>query len=512
MDGNKTSLLFNTKLCSFEKLNDSFLKAKCYVLALGKNQNKSNFSKKNVDRAYPTLAYVPVIGHLMTDENGNSYLGGHDYKLDLSSMSLKSQCVPFGVAIPSETPVYEDVIESDGTKSTYLVSDVVIWIGRYPDLADAIYDENTYFGHSMEIMYSKSEKMKDDPTYTDIIDFSFDALCMLNKSDDEKFNVNPCFPSSSFKPATYSINKDDFSILMNEMKEQLIFCLKKNSENQGGKTLDEKNKVLQKYGKTIEDIDFSIEDISIEDLSIKMEELYGEKTKELAAFSVTYNQKREALKNAFKPIVVKDDNETYVEETYFYISDFDDDYVFVEVDHWSSTDDYTCKYVRYSYEFDTTNMTVTVSDDFEEMVKVWMTLEEKAKLDADRASFEMITTEFEAYKAEHTRDNSEFEALEIYKAEKEKAERISAEESLFAEYEDEIGQTNEFAELKEKSKDFSIDELKKECLCIVGLYARANKKAETFSNGSTKAIKFSVETPTEDDEPYGGLLKKYLNK
>ena len=66
----KISLLSNLKFSSFEKLNDNFLKAKCYVLALGKNVNKSYFSKENVDRAYPTLAYVPVIGHLMVDDNG----------------------------------------------------------------------------------------------------------------------------------------------------------------------------------------------------------------------------------------------------------------------------------------------------------------------------------------------------------------------------------------------------------------------------------------------------------
>lgn len=513
MEKEKMSLLFKSKFKCFEKLNDNFLKAKCYVLALGKNINRSHFSKENVDRAYSSLFYVPVVGHLMCDENGNHYLGGHDVKLDLETLTIKSVCVPFGVAIPSEEPVYEDVTEEDGTVSTYLVSDVILWIGRYPELAEAIYDESTYFGQSMEILYSKSEPLKDDNKYTDIIDFSFDALCLLNKSDDPKFNIQPCFPSASVKPLNYSIDKDEFSQLMEEMKSQLNFCLNKNDTEQGGKILEEKNAILQKYGKSVEDLDFSIDDLSIEEFEKKMDELFGE-TNESVAFSATYNQKRKALSNALDPIIVKDAEGNYVEETHFYVSDFDDEYVYVEVDHWNATGDYTCKYGRKSYTFDETTLTATISDEFEEMVKVWLTLNEKEKLDTDRANYESISTEFDAYKSEHSYTNSEYETLKEFEEKVNKEKRKADENSVFAEYENEIGDTPEFSELKEKASEFSIEELKKECLCIVGLYARANKSNETKVE-KPKEIKFSVETPSGDDEnekPYGGLMEKYLNK
>ena len=69
------------------------------------------------------------------------------------------------------------------------------------------------------------------------------------------------------------------------------------------------------------------------------------------------------------------------------------------------------------------------------------------------------------------------------------------------------------AELKGKASEFSIDALKKECLCIVGLYARANKTPET-KDVEPKEIKFSIESTAIDaeDEPYGGLMKKYLGR
>lgn len=512
----KISLLSNLKFSSFEKLNENFLKAKCYVLSLGKNANKSHFSKENVDRAYPSLAYAPVIGHLMVDDNGVYHLGGHDYHLDMNDLKLKSQCVPFGVAVPSESPVYEDVTEENGNVSTYLTCEVIIWIGRYPELADAFYSDSVFTNQSMEIFYSNSAPLKDDPTYTDIIDFSFDALCMLQKSDDDKFNVTPCFPSASIVPITYSIDKNEFSSLMGELKEELsLYFSKNNSDEKGGKVnLDEKLEILQKFNKTIEDLDFSIDDMSVEDLSAKMEELFGEKEPkaEPIAFSATYKEKRQALQNALDPIVVKDAEGNYVEETYFYIEDFSDEYVFVEKDHWTAND-YDCKYGRFAYTFDEATRTATISSEFEEMVKVWLTLDEKAKVDEERANYETkysdLEKEFSDYKAEHSFLDSEFNVLKEYKENKEVEERKCAEDALFADYEETIGETEEFKSLKEKASEFSLDALKKECLCIVGMYSMTNKTKETNKSDS---LKFSLEPEVSEDEPYGGLMKKYLGK
>ena len=512
----KISLLSNLKFSSFEKLNENFLKAKCYVLSLGKNANKSHFSKENVDRAYPSLAYTPVIGHLMVDDNGVYHLGGHDYHLDMNDLKLKSQCVPFGVAVPSESPVYEDVTEENGNVSTYLTCEVIIWIGRYPELADAFYSDSVFTNQSMEIFYSNSAPLKDDPTYTDIIDFSFDALCMLQKSDDDKFNVTPCFPSASIVPITYSIDKNEFSSLMGELKEELsLYFSKNNSDEKGGKVnLDEKLEILQKFNKTVEDLDFSIDDMSVEDLSAKMEELFGEKEPkaEPIAFSATYKEKRQALQNALDPIVVKDAEGNYVEETYFYIEDFSDEYVFVEKDHWTAND-YDCKYGRFAYTFDEATRTATISSEFEEMVKVWLTLDEKAKVDEERANYETkysdLEKEFSDYKAEHSFLDSEFNVLKEYKENKEVEERKCAEDALFADYEETIGETEEFKSLKEKASEFSLDALKKECLCIVGMYSMTNKTKETNKSDS---LKFSLEPEVSEDEPYGGLMKKYLGK
>ena len=104
---------------------------------------------------------------------------------------------------------------------------------------------------------------------------------------------------------------------------------------------------------------------------------------------------------------------------------------------------------------------------------------------------------------------NEVVSLREYKQTKESEERKCAEDALFADYEETIGETEEFKSLKEKASEFSLDALKKECLCIVGMYSMTNKTKET---NKTDSLKFSLEPEVSEDEPYGGLMKKYLGK
>ena len=104
---------------------------------------------------------------------------------------------------------------------------------------------------------------------------------------------------------------------------------------------------------------------------------------------------------------------------------------------------------------------------------------------------------------------NEVVSLREYKQTKESEERKCAEDALFADYEETIGETEEFKSLKEKASEFSLDALKKECLCIVGMYSMTNKTKETNKSDS---LKFSLEPEVSEDEPYGGLMKRYLGK
>ena len=234
MDKKHTSLKFKAKVTPIEKINDEFTLCKCYVQGVGKNRNFSYMSKENIQRCLPTLSYAPVVGHLIDklDEDGNptgeKYMGGHDYYID-DDWNLKSACVPYGV-VKAESFDFETVKEyEDEIETEYLTAEVVLWTGRYPELMEAIYSDDFYFNESMEISVSEYRPYEEDSNYTELTDFTYSALCLLGKADDKTSSehTEPCFVESKVIPVQYSLEREDFSKVMGELKNELAFYFNK---------------------------------------------------------------------------------------------------------------------------------------------------------------------------------------------------------------------------------------------------------------------------------------------
>ena len=455
MENKHTSITFKAKVKPIKPVNEEFTLCKAYVMGLGVNRNFSYISREATDAALPTLGYCPVVGHLIRKEDGTYYMGSHDYTIT-EDWELKSITVPYGVVVEDSFD-YEDV-EEFGETVTYLTANIILWTGRYEDLNSAIYSDDFYFNQSMEINPKQWRNYKEDSNYTDIVDYSFSALCLLGKADSESTNGHtdenehsePCFISASVIPIEFS--KSEFAEAMNEMKEKLSFCLKNQSsttvtdvtmevdidKNNGGSTMAEeiKNEVVDEVTETVveetleETVENTVEDVAEE----VVEETTDETTEEIVEETVEENKEDAPTEE----VVEETTEETVVEE---------------------SNEDYS---VLYS--------------------------ELKEKYDALE---------------------NEVVSLREYKQTKESEERKCAEDALFADYEETIGETEEFKSLKEKASEFSLDALKKECLCIVGMYSMTNKTKETNKSDS---LKFSLEPETSEDEPYGGLMKKYLGK
>lgn len=234
MDKKHTSLKFKAKVTPIEKINEEFTLCKCYVQGVGKNRNFSYMSKENIQRCLPTLSYAPVVGHLIDklDEDGNptgeKYIGGHDYYID-DDWNLKSACVPYGV-VKADSFNFETVKEyEDEIETEYLTAEVVLWTGRYPELMDAIYSDDFYFNQSMEINVSEFRPYEEDSNYTELTDFTYSALCLLGKADDKTSpeHTEPCFVESKVIPVQYSLEREDFSKVMGELKNELAFYFNK---------------------------------------------------------------------------------------------------------------------------------------------------------------------------------------------------------------------------------------------------------------------------------------------
>ena len=273
----KESIEFNAKIVPEKPLNDEFTLCKCYVLALGKNRNRSHLSKEAVEDAVPTIYNIPVVGHMYVDENGDYHMGGHDTAIvrdENNKLVLKSVCIPVGV-VPADSNIhFENIIDSKGSEVTYQVADVILWTGRYPDIHKAIYSDDIWFGQSMEIDVKAYEPLKDDANYSDITKYSYSALCLLGKSDDAEFHVEPCFPDSRVEPYNFSLDTDEFKQLTTEFKEKLSECFQAIKSEKGGKeelTDEVYSSVLAEYGLAKEDITFETDNMTEEEFREKLD-------------------------------------------------------------------------------------------------------------------------------------------------------------------------------------------------------------------------------------------------
>ena len=259
MDKKHTSLKFKAKVTPIEKINDEFTLCKCYVQGVGKNRNFSYMSKENIQRCLPTLSYAPVVGHLIDklDEDGNptgeKYMGGHDYYID-DDWNIKSACVPYGV-VKADSFDFETVKEyEDEIETEYLTAEVVLWTGRYPELMEAIYSDDFYFNQSMEINVSEFRPYEEDSNYTELTDFTYSALCLLGKADDKTSpeHTEPCFVESKVIPVQYSLEREEFSKVMGELKNELAFYFNKdNTEGKEDEVVEnEKEEVIE----TVEEV------------------------------------------------------------------------------------------------------------------------------------------------------------------------------------------------------------------------------------------------------------------
>lgn len=540
MENKKLKLDFEISIFDIVDLNKSFAAAKCLVCYTGRNRNKSDIRRDVMENALSSMKNIPVVGRYDVDKDD---FGAHDLRVITTDngVDVVNATVPFGV-IPESAKQWFEVREVNGEEKECLFTDVILWKRQhgYQRIAEA-----ETISESMEI--NVSSFTVDQDNYCIVDKFEFEALCLLGSS------VTPCFENACVQMYTNEVVSDfkmQFSEMLKEFKELSLNdnerFNKNNIDNEGGEPL-EKLEILKKFNKTVEDLDFSIEEMSTEELSAKMEELFGtnepaadsepttnqepvvdpepvadpeptpeptpaepvqepqaEPQAEPLTFSATYKEKREAANNALPNFVKHDDDGYCIEEIWYYLEDMSDEYLFVERYHWilDGNDDF--KLGRLPYEFNEETRTVTIVGEFEEMVKVWLTLEEKAKVDADRANYEATKNAFEEYKLSHCYENEKVDELISFKTNIEAG-------NVFSKYENRIGETIEFKELKNNAMNYSLEQLEKECIYIVGLHA------EEFSSSKpqneSKTIKFSVEPiSTPEEEPYGGLMKHYLGR
>lgn len=506
------SLKFNAKVSLSEKINEEFIRCKVWVQGVGKNRNMSYMSEENIRKNLSTLSYCPVVGHLIEADDGSIYMGGHDSELicDEKGLRFKDLTVPFGV-VCKDSFAFENVDEF-GETVKYLTADVILWVGRYPELKEAIYSEDFYFNQSMELSVEQYRPYIDDSNYTEILDWTYSALCLLGKADDinSEQHTEPCFINSHVEPYKFALN-EDFIKTMNEMKKQISSCFENfNFPKEGGevkKMNQEKiNEILSEYNITLEDLDFEItDDMTEENFRVKLDECNHTQSK-INTFVSTYRQKADALSNVCNSLIERDENGDVISSTYYWVCDFDDNYVYVRKSFYSDND---CEETdgRFTYTFDESTLTATLTSEFELMIVTWLTVSEKEKLDKSRNEFEILEKQFKKYKESHSTPNTEVKELKEFKENKLKEEFKTQVEEKLAEFSD-LDTVSEFIELKKKALDYNtVEDLEKDCYII-----RGKNTPVKFSKNTNKSIKVPISTHLNDVDEYGAFFNEYGDK
>jgi outer membrane murein-binding lipoprotein Lpp len=178
------------------------------------------------------------------------------------------------------------------------------------------------------------------------------------------------------------------------------------------------------------------------------------------------------------------------------------------------------------------NENMTMELETEEIVEteteiVEETTEEVAEVDEttkEEAAEEEVTVDYEAkyndalgeietLKAQVAELTQSVETLTPYKLAAEKAERESAENDVFAKYDSRIGEMAEYAELKTKAGEYSIADLERECLILVGKFAMTETKTEEVEPETEPTITFALdETVETKPSRYSDIYETYKSR
>ena len=540
MGANMQRVRFSTAFENIQDLNPSFAVGKMRIAYVGDNRNGSSISREVLQDAIPSMFNCPVVAHY--DRGSNSF-GSHDIELVLEDNKIKIVNVtqPVGVVPVGAEYSFETDVDANGVMHEYLTTNVILW--KRQEAFDHILEVGT-IDESMECVFSESHI--DDRGVLVADKMYFEAFCLLESAAPcyEGAHVELCAANDA---ATF---KQQYAQMMTELAKYAEPSSGSDEHRQeGGKAMilndNAVNEILAEFELTLDELDFEIsEDMTVEEFRDKVSGFAAEKhaqedsdppaaeetqdepddaegaesedeaegneggeqaeesfadagveesndapETQTQSFSVSYNQRRDAIRNALDPII------TETSETYFWLVDFDDTYAFVERDEWQLADGaFEESHGRFAYAFDEETLSASLTSEFEPMVLQWLTLEENEALEKRRNLLDELLAFRENVMKKSYQDNLEDLLAEF-------ADINDVEE--FAEYANEVRGLAEDADTR-----VDLDVIRDHCFCIRGKQLKTfNKKLE--DKKMPRVPLAATATAADDGDPVGRLFEKF---
>ena len=468
-----------------------FTKVKIWLMHLGKNANGSIFEKDVVDAALGTLEYIPIVGFIENNNNGEKDFSDHRYIItkDEKGVRRKYLGTAYGVVLSSadNNAHYEERECDDGVTRTFVVVDGVIW-NMFEDSSDII-NRDLIKSHSMELYQDAMgayEGYEDEDGLFHFTKFSFRAACILGNGHE------PAMTNSTIE---VQFTMTDFvKNLQNELNDKFTTFTKMVNEksNQGGiKTMqntDFAQTVLQQF----EDISTMVREHEA------VVDRWGDSYPRYYAVDIQGDE-----------VIVVDRQSGYNYYGFAFTMNGDK----AEIDFTTGKRKKLC-YEDYvegvsapegSFDFgkhiaDIEEVAFTKVNDANE--KVATAEADKATAEADKAAAE---TNYSQIKADYDDIKPKYDAYVQADEQRQAAELDAQKDAKFAEYEDTLAENAGFAALKERKGELSVDDIEKECAV---LYVKANRTKTNFSKTGSTVV---VGVMDDGDVADGFIQTKYGN-
>lgn len=475
--------------------DNRFIEVFIDVLHLGRNLNGSVFSKDVVDANIDTIKNTPILGFVQVKPDGEKDFKGHEYTIKRTINGVEQTYVgsAYGLVPESHDAHWVDKMCDDGIERSFLRVRGLLWT-KFSDSTEIVM-RDIVKQHSMELYPNSIEGHEDDNGDFVFDKFSFDGCCIL--SDD----VQPAMMNSCVE-VNFSV-KDFVESLQSELNNQFtIFSkLTQNEQNvQGGvRNMPEDIKNddnVMPDGVDI-DADFSTDDDA----------------KPASDFANTMMQQFEDIANVVaSQETVKDywgdDVPRYyavdVQDDEVIVVDRGDNYNYYGIPYTMDGDkpvlDFACgtrKKVRYENYEDGAPAPTGVFDFGEHIASI----EKKAS-----ERIESVESDYSAVKSELDEIKPKYDEY-VAADEKRAADELNAaKDAKLAEYEEALGENADFAAIKDKKDELSVDEIEKECAV---LYVKSVRAAKTNFSKNPSSTAVGIINDGDDDTPDGYVKTKY---
>lgn len=513
------------------------LKLKLKVCHIDTNRNGSHISKENMEKAMPTLKYRPILAYIHQLDDGTYDFYAHNMEIvEDENGEEKINYIEKQVGCFTTDEPY---LEYDKDNDKTYVNAYAVIPEEYTEAANIIRRKNgTKVSCELvidELSYNAKEK------YLDLTSFYFGG-CTLLGCDENGNEIGEGMLGSRADIADFCHKKPvfDYQEKLVEMLDKLNNTLsnfnKNNTEEGVREEMSHFDELLEKYGFTVEELDFDYENMSDEELDIAFEDFKCRKKK------CEEEEEQDSDSKDFKCRKKKCDDED---------SDGDDSEEENHEDSNDDEDDADDDESKKNSENFVKNFKVEISHEdiryalynliaeYEESDNEWYGIYavyddyfvmqgwcngkfykqgysidgENVSLDGERTElFQMLLTESEKLAVDKLRgDYAELEAkyneLKTFKDNYDATEIKAKKDSIFADeaYND-IRESDDFKSLMNDAEKYSVEEIQNKC----DLLFAANEKKIKFAANKNKSHSISFNFSKKEDKKtsaYGNLFK-----